>query len=96
MKVKFIIALSLLGAYLPVLADNRVRLSTCGWVYEACLKDTGLPSDQILMGARGICKDQQMLCDNFHKQLQDCLADFGQKACTRIIKNSIGNVSASS
>lgn len=92
MKLKHIITISILSCCLSVFAANQATPPKCELVYGACLKDTGLPSDQILMGVRGICKDQQALCENFQKQLKDCIAEFGQKACDRIIKNSIGQL----
>lgn len=63
---------------------NPTIQTRCENVYQACLADTGLPKDQILMGVRGNCRDQQNMCKAFHKQYSQCLKDYGQKACQRI------------
>lgn len=58
--------------------------TVCLNVYHACLKDTGQPENQILMGVRGMCHDQQHMCQLFQKKLKSCIKDYGIKACKRI------------
>lgn len=74
--------------YYPVQAEaiKQPNLESCKSVYESCLKATGLPKDQILMGVRGICHDQQALCEQFQSKVSSCIKDYGMNACKRIFR----------
>jgi len=63
---------------------NNAKKDYCKSVYNACIKDTGLPADQVLMGLRGICQDQQTLCKQVTAKFKLCVKDYGLKACNKI------------
>lgn len=82
---KFILLMIAMMSFNSVWAAESVeKRLACDNVYQACLDATGIPKDQILMGVRGMCQDQQRLCETFQKQAQGCIKDYGLKACQRI------------
>lgn len=85
-RVKCAVITGLLCFSIQTLAAQQPTNERCSNVYEACLQDTGIPKDQILMGVRGMCHDQQTMCEQFHNKVSSCIKDYGIKACQRIFK----------
>jgi len=69
---------------LIIINVSYAKKDYCKSVYNACIKDTGLPADQVLMGLRSICQDQQTLCKQVGAKFKLCVKDYGLKACNKI------------